>query len=112
MAFDLELPTDSPRGSGAAFHEKTLLCSITSAHLMGTDPSGLVDMEFWELAGGAQTWVEMLGAEVTEEDVRELRKCTYSGRPFGEESFVVEMEERFHRKWRRNAATPKNPVFA
>jgi hypothetical protein len=32
-----------------------------------------------------------------------LRKCTYSGRPFGEEGFVSAMEERFHRKWRRTA---------
>ena len=51
---------------------------------------------------GAQAWAEMLEADVTEEDARELRKCTYSGRPFGEASFVAEMEERFHRKWRRN----------
>jgi len=69
-------------------------------------------MEFWERAGGAETWAEMLGAEMTEEDVRELRKCTYSGRPFGEESFVAEMGERFHRQSRRIATNPKNAVFA
>ena len=30
-----------------------------------------------------------------EEQQRELRKCTYAGRPFGEEAFVAEMEDRF-----------------
>jgi putative transposase len=31
-----------------------------------------------------------------------LRKCTYAGRPFGDEFFVAEMETLFHRKWRRS----------
>jgi len=30
-----------------------------------------------------------------------LRRCTYAGRPFGEEEFVARLEERFQRKWRR-----------
>jgi hypothetical protein len=30
-----------------------------------------------------------------------LRRCTYAGRPFGEEMFVQSMEQRFQRKWRR-----------
>jgi hypothetical protein len=30
-----------------------------------------------------------------------LRRCTYSGRPFGEEEFVERLETEFQRKWRR-----------
>jgi len=30
-----------------------------------------------------------------------LRRCTYAGRPFGEEDFVARLENHFQRKWRR-----------
>ena len=41
----------------------------------------------------------MIGHEAEGQDGE--RRCTYAGRPFGEEEFVREMEERFHRRWRR-----------
>jgi len=34
-----------------------------------------------------------------------LRKCTYAGRPFGDEEFIAEMEHRFERKWLRKPKT-------
>jgi len=33
--------------------------------------------------------------------LRLLRRCTDAGRPYGEEEFVAEAEQRFHRRWRR-----------
>jgi putative transposase len=30
-----------------------------------------------------------------------LRKCTFAGRPFGDEEFLTSMEQQFQRKWRR-----------
>ena len=30
-----------------------------------------------------------------------LRRCTYAGRPFGDEEFVRRLEQQFDRKWRR-----------
>ena len=39
---------------------------------------------------------------ITTEQVNGLRKCTYAGRPFGEEEFLEEMGGRFRRKWRRS----------
>jgi putative transposase len=33
-------------------------------------------------------------------DVKVLARCTYSGRPFGDETFVGECEQRFQRTWR------------
>ncbi len=77
--------------------------SSAAAHLLGApDRSGLLDVDFWERAGGAATWAEVLGSQSSTAQVLALRKCTYSGRPFGEESFVSAMEERFQRKWRRD----------
>jgi putative transposase len=35
------------------------------------------------------------------DQTRLLRKCTFAGRPFGEEEFLTAMEEQFQRKWRR-----------
>ena len=66
------------------------------------DRSRILDMDFWATAGGTETWNELHRREVSEEQERELRKCTYSGRPFGEEAFVAEMEDRFQRRWRRS----------
>lgn len=78
--------------------------SSAGAHLQGTpDRSRVLDLEFWERSGGAATWAEMHGAESRPEQAVALRKCTYSGRPFGDETFVSAMEERFQRKWRRGA---------
>jgi putative transposase len=33
-------------------------------------------------------------------DAKVLSRCTYSGRPFGDEALVAEFEQRFERKWR------------
>ncbi len=76
--------------------------SSAAAHLLGTpDRSRMLDLEFWEQAGGAATWAEMHAVEGRQEQLVALRKCTYAGRPFGDEAFVAAMEGRFQRKWRR-----------
>ena len=54
--------------------------SSAAAHLgQGKDRSGLLDMTFWEKAGGAATWREMHGAEAGAEQLLLLRRCTYAG---------------------------------
>ena len=76
--------------------------SSAAAHLLGEpDVSGVLDMGFWERAGGAATWSELHGRRNEPSELIELRKCTYAGRPFGSEAFVKEMEDRFQRKWLR-----------
>ena len=76
--------------------------SSARAHLTNEgDGSRILDMDFWARAGGIETWNELHRREASEEQERELRKCTYSERPFGKEVFVAEMEDRFQRKWRR-----------
>ena len=61
----------------------------------------VLDMKYWERAGGARTWAELHGAPQDVSREHALRKCTYAGRPFGDETFVEEMERRFQRKWLR-----------
>jgi putative transposase len=76
--------------------------SSAAAHLgEGKDPSGLLDMAFWEKAGGKKTWNEMHTSPDSSDQVLLLRRCTYSGRPFGEEEFLTRMENQFQRSWRR-----------
>jgi putative transposase len=76
--------------------------SSAAAHLgQGKDRSGLLDMTFWERAGGAGTWSEMHVAETGPDQVLLLRRCTYAGRPFGGEEFVNRLEQHFQRSWRR-----------
>ncbi len=76
--------------------------SSAGAHLTGArDRSGVLDLQFWERAGGAETWRAMHDAAEDVGSTQLLRRCTYAGRPFGSEEFVEQLESRFSRKWRR-----------
>jgi len=96
----------NPCRAHLAEHPQAYRWSSGCTHLLGTrDSSGILDLDFWRVCGGAEAWVAMHGAPEAEEEIKRLRNCTYAGRPFGEESFVTAMEERFGRKWRRTAST-------
>lgn len=102
LAIGLRYVEDNPCRAGIAATPGEYRWSSAAAHLLGTpDRSKLLDLGFWERAGGVSTWAAMHGDESNSEQIRTLRKCTYSGRPFGDEPFIAEMEERFQRKWRR-----------
>ena len=76
--------------------------SSAATHLLGEkDASGVLDVGFWQRAGGSAGWAELHRRVENTEEINEFRKCTYAGRPFGGEGFVREMEERFQRKWLR-----------
>jgi putative transposase len=76
--------------------------SSAAAHLTGAaDPSRLLDVPFWQAAGGAESWREMHHQPDTPGRLTLLRRCTYSGRPFGEDQFVERLESQFGRVWRR-----------
>jgi putative transposase len=92
----------NPVRAGLAVRAEEYLWSSAAAHLgAGRDGAGVLDGEFWERSGGSATWREMHAAAEQEDQVHLLRRCTYAGRPFGEESFVVQMEGLFQRQWRR-----------
>jgi putative transposase len=96
---------DNPCRAGLVAAPAEYRWSSAGAHLLGApDRSHILDLKFWERAGGAETWVELHGSRSNADQILALRKCTYSGRPFGDEQFVSSMEERFQRKWRRTGA--------
>ncbi len=86
--------------------------SSAAVHLRGVeDRHGVLDLGFWQRAGGCDTWREMFGTPGQEEEVEALRQCTYAGRPFGDEAFVERMEHRFQRVW-TYPKSAKIPVLA
>jgi putative transposase len=105
----------NPCRAGLVDHAEQYRWSSAAVHLLGVeDRSGILDLDFWSRSGGAPTWMEMHGSQLLDEQTIALRKCTYSGRPFGDESFVESMEQRFGRKWRRGKhnASQKNAILA
>ena len=73
--------------------------SSAAAHLNGRDDSGLLDMEWWRREG-RRDWEQALNTDEAEQ-VSALRQWTYSGKPFGSETFIQEIGERFGRRWVR-----------
>ncbi len=61
----------------------------------------LSDLAFWQAQGGADAWRTLLMAPDEVMTLRLLRRCTYAGRPFGDDAFVESLEDRFQRNWRR-----------
>jgi len=92
----------NPCRAGLVTRPEEYRYSSAAAHVLGVpDRSGVLDLAFWRREGGVETWAEMHQAVSLPEHVVALRRCTYAGRPFGDEGFLTEMEARFHRKWRR-----------
>jgi putative transposase len=79
--------------------------SSATAHVKGVDNTGLLDMQWWQKEG-PKNWNEL--AIDQPDTVQQLRQCTYSGRPFGTETFVVEIGNRVGRTWVRGR--PKKNV--
>ena len=87
--------------------------SSAATHLSGkADRSGILDVAFWQRAGGVETWRELHRRAEPEEEYAALRRCTYAGRPFGGEEFVARLEERFHRRWAAPKQLPKRAFAA
>jgi putative transposase len=90
----------NPCRAGLAAAPEQYRWSSAAAHLgIETDRSGVLDMGFWERAGGAARWRE-LHASAAEAEVEEaLRRATYAGKPFGDEEFARRLAEKFQRRW-------------
>ncbi len=85
--------------------------SSAAAHVSGRDQAGLLDMDWWAREGPGDEWADLLSS--AEEECREeIERCTYAGRPFGDDSFVREMSERFGRYWKRGRPKKPNQVWA
>jgi putative transposase len=73
--------------------------SSAAAHVNGAGTSELLDMSWWRREGPPD-WARTIDGDDLEA-ASVLRRCTYSGRPYGDENFVGEMSRRFGRYWVR-----------
>jgi len=93
----------NPVRAGIAARPEQYRWSSAAAHLgeRKWEKSSVLDIAFWQRAGGSQTWHEMHASADSEQHLTLLRRCTYAGRPFGDEEFITRLEEHFQRNWRR-----------
>ena len=73
--------------------------SSAGAHEQGSDQTGLLDLAWWEDQNDAAG--PRLLNNTTQDTDADLRRCTYAGRPYGDDGFVQRMSERFGRYWKR-----------
>jgi putative transposase len=88
--------------------------SSAPAHGRGPDHAPAVvelDWTIWQEGGGADGWRSMVGGRESLTEVVQLRRCTYSGRPYGSMEFVEQMEGKHSRQW-KNLGRPRKPVKA
>lgn len=113
LATALRYVEENPCRAGLVDRSEEYRWSSAAAHLDARpDDYHVIDLSYWERAGGAETWREMFAADIAEGQIEQLRQCTYGGRPFGGEDFVVRMEEEFRRSWRRERESEKLAKFA
>ena len=92
----------NPIRAGIAGRVEDYKWSSAAAHLgLARDRYGILDREFWEYCGGVAGWREIHGMAEDEAELRLLRRCTYAGRPYGEEEYVAVFEQHFQRVWRK-----------
>ena len=80
--------------------------SSALAHVSKADRLGILDMEWWR-AEAPPDWEESIDAPGA--DAAILRRCTYAGRPFGDDAFVSEVSRRFGRSWVRGRPAKSQP---
>jgi len=103
----------NPVRAGLVRHAADYPWSSARPHLTGEDEQDILDLEWWRREA-RMDWSEVLKQQPAE-TCFSLRSCTYAGKPFGPDSFVSELGERFGRKWtpgrprKEPAAVPASP---
>ena len=90
----------NPVRAGMVDHARDYTWSSAATHVSGIDTAGLLDLAWWRREGPGAAWEGTL-SEDDGESAPLLRRCTYAGKPFGDERFVKEMSIRFDRYWER-----------
>ncbi len=96
----LEYVERNPVRAGLVKDAGDYVWSSAAAHLSGRDGFGIVDLEWWRREYDGLDWGIILGGSESAE-CAPLRRCTYAGRPYGDEEFVAAISERFGRRWMR-----------
>ncbi len=93
----------NPVRAGIAARPGEYRWSSAAVHVGDRKPerSSALDMAFWQRSGGVETWREMHASVDGDPQLNLLRRCTYAGRPFGDEEFIAGLENHFQRSWRR-----------
>ncbi len=72
--------------------------SSAAAHLGAREDSGALNVEWWTRESQEIDWSATLDA-ASGEAATILRRCTYAGRPYGDDEFAQSMSQRFGRQW-------------
>ncbi len=99
----------NPVRAGLAMAPSDYLWSSARAHISGCDDALVKVSRLLELA---PDWRRLLTSAVLEEDVRELRKHERTGRPLGDDDFLVQVEKKLGRVLRRRKPGPKTKRVA
>ncbi len=86
---------ENPVRAGMVFKAHDFRWSSGAAHLgSAASPVALTADPEWKAF-----WQDGV-PELPSVDATILKRCTYSGRPFGDDEFVAALEQKFDRKWR------------
>ena len=102
----LEYVERNPVRAGLAERAGDYRWSSAAAHLGGRDAACLTELDWWRKEYDGMDWRQVLDGP-DGEGALALRRCTYAGRPFGDEAFVEAVSERFHRHWQRGRPSKK-----
>ncbi|MEI6519316.1 MAG: transposase [bacterium] len=72
--------------------------SSASAHIAGIDNTGMLDLVSWQNEIPANIWRERLFSPEEEMEIMMLRNTTHTGRPLGNEEFIIEYESKLGKR--------------
>lgn len=66
--------------------------SSAAVHIGATDDTALIDRKWWQDIAGAIQWKRVLSEVQEEDEITDIRRGTYMGRPLGSDSFISKLE--------------------
>jgi putative transposase len=96
----LEYVERNPARAGLVARAGEYRWSSAAAHMEGREAAALTNLDWWRKEYDGMDWREVLNGPECEQ-AAPLRRCTYAGRPFGDEAFVRSVADRFGRHWQR-----------
>ncbi len=91
----------NPVRAGLVQFAEDHIWSSARAHVIGRDEENLVDLSPWRAAYTTERWRNTLRLGVEDEVLQErLRQATLTGRPFGSDQFIEELELTSNRRLR------------